>query len=92
MHVLDDFREHGHLLTSSKLEMVVHGSHVTGHTTPQTDRSSRWATLKIYLVRIFYKLIMCWSLIDLILICVFISLSFSFSFYVSSGSGLAVLN
>ncbi|KAL1369522.1 nuclear pore complex protein NUP160-like isoform X2 [Arachis hypogaea] len=41
--------EHGQLVTSSKLEMVVHGSPVTHHTTPQTDGSSCWATLKIYL-------------------------------------------
>ncbi|RDX92690.1 Nuclear pore complex protein NUP160, partial [Mucuna pruriens] len=42
-------REHSHLLTSSKHEMVVHGSPVTVPTTPQTDRNSRWATLKLYL-------------------------------------------
>ncbi|XP_061369060.1 nuclear pore complex protein NUP160 [Gastrolobium bilobum] len=41
--------EHGHLLTSSKLEMVIHGSPVTVPTTPQTDRNSRWATLKFSL-------------------------------------------
>ncbi|KEH42188.1 nuclear pore complex protein NUP160 isoform X2 [Medicago truncatula] len=41
--------EHGHLLTSSKLEMVVHGSPVTVPTAPQTDRNSRWANLKLYL-------------------------------------------
>ncbi|XP_019461186.1 PREDICTED: nuclear pore complex protein NUP160 [Lupinus angustifolius] len=41
--------EHGHFLTSSKLEMVVHGSPVTGPTTPQTDRNSFWAALKLYL-------------------------------------------
>lgn len=41
--------EHGHLLTSSKLEMVVHGSPVTIPTAPQTDRNSRWANLKLYL-------------------------------------------
>ncbi|XP_058763135.1 nuclear pore complex protein NUP160-like isoform X2 [Vicia villosa] len=41
--------EHGHLLTSSKLEMVVHGSPVTVPTAPQIDRNSRWATLKLYL-------------------------------------------
>ncbi|KAK7277510.1 hypothetical protein RJT34_22524 [Clitoria ternatea] len=41
--------EHGHLLTSSKLEMVVHGSPVTVPTTPQTDRNSHWAALKLYL-------------------------------------------
>ncbi|KAJ1392235.1 putative nuclear pore complex protein [Sesbania bispinosa] len=41
--------EHGHLLTSSKLEMVVHGSPVMVPTTPQTDRNSHWAALKLYL-------------------------------------------
>ncbi|CAK8537443.1 unnamed protein product [Lathyrus sativus] len=41
--------EHGHLLTSSKLEMVVHGSLVTVPTAPQIDRNSRWATLKLYI-------------------------------------------
>ncbi|MED6174223.1 hypothetical protein PIB30_067006 [Stylosanthes scabra] len=40
---------HGHLLTSSNLEMVVHGSPIRDHTTPQTDSSSCWVTLKIYL-------------------------------------------
>ncbi|MCH99791.1 suppressor of auxin resistance 1 protein, partial [Trifolium medium] len=34
--------EHGHLLFSSKLEMVAHGSPVTLPTAPQTDRNSRW--------------------------------------------------
>ncbi|CAJ2672450.1 unnamed protein product [Trifolium pratense] len=41
--------EHGHLLFSSKLEMVAHGSPVTLPTAPQTDRSSRWTNLKLYL-------------------------------------------
>ncbi|XP_027365626.1 nuclear pore complex protein NUP160 [Abrus precatorius] len=41
--------EHGHLLTSSKLEMVIHGSPVTVPTNPRPDRYSRWATLKLYL-------------------------------------------
>ncbi|KAH1216805.1 Nuclear pore complex protein NUP160 [Glycine max] len=41
--------EHSHLLNSSKHEMVVHGSPVTVSSTPQTDRNSRWATLKLYL-------------------------------------------
>ncbi|KAK7345518.1 hypothetical protein VNO77_16122 [Canavalia gladiata] len=41
--------DHGHLLTSSKLEMVVHGTPVTVPTSPQTDRNSCWATLKLYL-------------------------------------------
>ncbi|CAI8602479.1 unnamed protein product [Vicia faba] len=41
--------EHGHLLTSSKHEMVVHGSPVTLPTAPQIDRNSRWATLKLYI-------------------------------------------
>ncbi|KAG4996199.1 hypothetical protein JHK82_027013 [Glycine max] len=41
--------EHSHLLTSSKHEMVAHGSPATVSTTPQTDRNSCWATLKLYL-------------------------------------------
>jgi hypothetical protein len=47
------FRDHGRLLFSSKLEMVAHGSPVTLPTAPQTVRSSRWTSLKLYLVRIF---------------------------------------
>ncbi|KAF7804423.1 nuclear pore complex protein NUP160 isoform X1 [Senna tora] len=39
----------GHLLTSSKLEMVVHGSPLPGPPTPQPDKSSHWATLERYL-------------------------------------------
>ncbi|KAJ7972354.1 Nuclear pore complex protein [Quillaja saponaria] len=40
---------HGHLLTSSKGEVVVHGSPVTGPTTQQSDRNSNWASLELYL-------------------------------------------
>ncbi|KAI4300319.1 hypothetical protein L6164_033710 [Bauhinia variegata] len=40
---------HGHLLTSSNLEMVVHGSPVPGSAAPQIDRNSCWATLELYL-------------------------------------------
>jgi len=47
------FRERSHLLASSKNEMVVHGSPITVSTTPRTERSNQWATLKLYLVSIF---------------------------------------
>ncbi|XP_028775144.1 nuclear pore complex protein NUP160 [Neltuma alba] len=40
---------HSNLLTSSKLEMVVHGSPRTVSTTAQPDRNSHWATLELYL-------------------------------------------
>ncbi|CAJ1968564.1 unnamed protein product [Sphenostylis stenocarpa] len=43
--------EHSHLLTSSKNEIVLHGSPVTVSTAPRTDRNSHWATLKLYLER-----------------------------------------
>ncbi|KAK7355535.1 hypothetical protein VNO80_14793 [Phaseolus coccineus] len=43
--------ERSHLLASSKNEMVVHGSPVTVSTTPRNERSSQWATLKLYLER-----------------------------------------
>ncbi|KAK4272851.1 hypothetical protein QN277_021350 [Acacia crassicarpa] len=40
---------HSNLLTSSKLEMVVHGSPLTVSTMAQPDRNSHWATLELYL-------------------------------------------
>ncbi|QCE06004.1 nuclear pore complex protein NUP160 [Vigna unguiculata] len=43
--------ERSHLLASSKNEMVVHGSPITVSTTPRTERSNQWATLKLYLER-----------------------------------------
>ncbi|XP_054791802.1 nuclear pore complex protein NUP160-like isoform X2 [Prosopis cineraria] len=44
-------RPRSNLLTSSKLEMVVHGSPLTVSTASQPDRNSHWATLELYLVK-----------------------------------------
>jgi nuclear pore complex protein Nup160 len=44
---------HGHLLTSSKEEIVVHGSPDMGPTSQNHQGNAQWETLELYLVRIF---------------------------------------
>lgn len=48
----NDFRTHGLLLTSSKDEVIVHGSPDNFHTIHQYKWNGQWETLELYLVSI----------------------------------------
>lgn len=52
----NDFRTHGLLLTSSKDEVVVHGSPDNIAAAHQYKGNGQWETLELYLVSVFFML------------------------------------
>lgn len=50
----DDPTTQGLLLTSSKDEVIIHGSPDVRSSNQQPNGISQWGTLELYLVRIFY--------------------------------------